>query len=686
MSYIKFAISSHVALEKTTIPVLINSLIKAGVEHKNILVVVGGCKQNKVTYSNNIETHYVEHNSYDHTALIEIVEQKLQSEYWFLLHDTCKVGPDFLKNILEFGFEYDHVDLDKDGWLNIGLLSQRFINEIGNYVITLKNCSKIRAILSEKTYRHLTTLSHGIYQQDANIYIPPQDVYNDGNKRHILYFSSIDLYKYQSLEGRKVLHTNIRRNANNSLFGFKPFEIDIDMSMNDCDFLNENQNFNHAVHNDSVLDTNTNILYGCLSDIYLKLPPLSIECDTCICLTTSQEYLNMTENCLNSLFLNGNVSNEKIIIFSFDTNGKTRELASKYNAIIIECFSNVSNNFVLKTIMYSAAHVIKANKYILIDSDIIINKPIDNLINLMNVLNEGISLAVKEENTTNIQNAILNIYEGSLDDLDYLKLNNEEKQSEMVINGGVLLFDRINMIKLDQAIRDMNPQATIWEQNFDKTYIPWREQAILNIALLKMKGLSLIKNDFNYQLLHKEYDDKTIIHINGKETKEQYNYLLNEYIDKYTGNNIEYKHKYGLYNYYFMENEIQKYKSIGIIGEDNTFENDLFSKYCNVFSFGKSNIDKPNITIYNNDPVLYLNKYHNELSHIDAWFISTFGIDKMVNLYIAILTDKYSDKNIYIHDTKNRFCNINSILTHLEDKCVIDRVYDDIYKIKVKNT
>jgi len=145
-----------------------------------------------------VRMHCVDHNSYDHTALVDIVECEPEGTWWFAMHGTSRVGPRFLRSIMKFGFKHDHVSVLKNGWLNMGLFSRRFLVANAQYIMNLKNCNKMMAILSEQLYPRLCS-SCAHYDTVPSMHILQKDnAYGDGIERQCLYFKPIDLYKYQS--------------------------------------------------------------------------------------------------------------------------------------------------------------------------------------------------------------------------------------------------------------------------------------------------------------------------------------------------------------------------------------------------------------------------------------------------------------------------------------------------------
>ena len=84
---IKIAVASNINFKDKSLPVLMPTLINAGIEKDDIHVFVGGYNEYKYENHKDVHFHFLDHNSYEYSPLIEICERKLESEYWFLLHD-----------------------------------------------------------------------------------------------------------------------------------------------------------------------------------------------------------------------------------------------------------------------------------------------------------------------------------------------------------------------------------------------------------------------------------------------------------------------------------------------------------------------------------------------------------------------------------------------------------------------
>ncbi|MEY4573246.1 MAG: hypothetical protein RLZ10_2530, partial [Bacteroidota bacterium] len=198
---------------------LIESLIENNsFSSEQILLVIGGYDKREEFEYLNCKSIKVNHNSYDHTGLIEVIESGEQSKYWFSTHDTCIAGSNFLHSLLRRKVNQDFVAMTEMGWLNMGIFSQKFLIKNKPFILSLKNCSKIRAILSERTftrlgkYQYLTPNSK-VYRSNED-----QNIYEDNKKRTVLYFEDLDFYKYQSYEAVSIMKPNFTEHKKEDLF------------------------------------------------------------------------------------------------------------------------------------------------------------------------------------------------------------------------------------------------------------------------------------------------------------------------------------------------------------------------------------------------------------------------------------------------------------------------------------
>lgn len=204
----KIVISSYKTSYETTAKLLIESLVNNNFPKSQILLVIGGYEnKSEITYQD-VRTIKVNHNSYDHTGLIEIIENKHESDYWFSTHDTCVAGSDFINFIIQFKHKKDYTSITDMGWLNMGMFHKNYLKRNSDYILSMKNCSKIRAILSERVFTRLENYDYYIPDYECIRSLEDQNIYKDNKKRNVLYFKNIDLYKYQSYEALNIMKPN----------------------------------------------------------------------------------------------------------------------------------------------------------------------------------------------------------------------------------------------------------------------------------------------------------------------------------------------------------------------------------------------------------------------------------------------------------------------------------------------
>jgi hypothetical protein len=102
----------------------------------------------------------------------------------------------------------DYVSMTEMGWLNMGLFKNSYLERNKEYIFSLKNCSKIRAILSERVFTRLEDYDYFIKDNNCIRSLENENIYNDDKKRNVLFFKGLDFYKYQSYEALNIMKPN----------------------------------------------------------------------------------------------------------------------------------------------------------------------------------------------------------------------------------------------------------------------------------------------------------------------------------------------------------------------------------------------------------------------------------------------------------------------------------------------
>ena len=180
------------------------------------IIVIGGYNDSYSKYhiqkDENITYIKCNHNSMDFTGLLTLLDlyNKDIDEYYFYLHDTCKVGLNFYKKLkLVSVTNVTSMKINFHFSMNIGIYSQKIINQFKDFLLTTKNEDESRTI--EFKWNQWLWEDY-IFKNDPNVTIldnyfsywnpsGPFDYYKTGNMRIIEYYPNIDLYKMKANYG-----------------------------------------------------------------------------------------------------------------------------------------------------------------------------------------------------------------------------------------------------------------------------------------------------------------------------------------------------------------------------------------------------------------------------------------------------------------------------------------------------
>lgn len=207
---VKIAISSVRKFSSRTLPVIVPSLLQS-VEAKDIFVFEGGYDERWWEILEGITHIRVAHNSFDYTALIDIVENKIESDYWFLLHDTCKAGPNFGELVRDIPAGNPDVVCmlgHNPGTMNICAYKYSYLLSKKEQILDLKNTNykdldgaKRKATEAENMLQEEYVLYHPELFEITNSERIPSVYMEGGINRNERYFKNLDITKYQANYG-----------------------------------------------------------------------------------------------------------------------------------------------------------------------------------------------------------------------------------------------------------------------------------------------------------------------------------------------------------------------------------------------------------------------------------------------------------------------------------------------------
>ena len=215
MYTIKIAVATNKNFYESTLPIIIPSLINRGINPNDIHIFNAGFDEYKYEFKNGIHYHFLNHNSYEYSPLIEIVDKQLESEYWFLVHYTCKFGPNFkqlLYNIPEGAIK---LSLNNKPAMTMGTYKYDYLLSVKDKIMSIRNTDyseesmnrwKIWGVPNEDYIMWMTEPKPLIYNDDARWIVADNDNWFGTNtQRRTEYYFSLDLYKNKSNWGQSPI-------------------------------------------------------------------------------------------------------------------------------------------------------------------------------------------------------------------------------------------------------------------------------------------------------------------------------------------------------------------------------------------------------------------------------------------------------------------------------------------------
>jgi|688.fasta_scaffold116194_2 hypothetical protein len=210
---IKIGINTNKNFFKFSLPILIPSLIDAGILKDDIHIFNAGYKEYWYELIDGMHWHFLDHNSIDYNSMVTICEKKIEAEYWFLIHDTCKVGLKFKELLYNIPQEKpEKIALKSCPSMNIGTYKYTYLLSLKEQIMKVKNNNyseeslnhwKQWGVPNEDYILWMHSPQPAIYNGNPNwIVIDYDNWYGSTTVRRTEYYPSLDLYKNKSNWGQ----------------------------------------------------------------------------------------------------------------------------------------------------------------------------------------------------------------------------------------------------------------------------------------------------------------------------------------------------------------------------------------------------------------------------------------------------------------------------------------------------
>jgi predicted O-methyltransferase YrrM len=240
-------------------------------------------------------------------------------------------------------------------------------------------------------------------------------------------------------------------------------------------------------------------LADCLERANILVPSEMPRAAQCIATVASQGFEALLDDMLGSLLANGGCQDALLVVFCVGDPSTIAPIAAKYRAALIHCTPARPIGMSLKSILYSAARVVDADRFLCLDADVLVLGDLRPLFAMVEASPDGAVLACREENSRayrHLGDAFKRLYHGNADEAGRL-LGERVAAYPLVVNDGVFAGSRAALLALDSAVRAM-PELRAWMDG--RPDIAWRNQFLFNAALAESACGAELNPIYNLQL------------------------------------------------------------------------------------------------------------------------------------------------------------------------------------------
>lgn len=239
----------------------------------------------------------------------------------------------------------------------------------------------------------------------------------------------------------------------------------------------------------------------CLERAEITIPERIRSSALCIATVASAEFAEWVDDLLGSICANAQCPNAQLAIFSFEDSDEIRRIAEKYRAIIVPCQSITPLSCAAKSVLYSVARVIPAEKYICVDADMLVMDDLRPIVAAMEASPPGSVFACREGVwESDLGSAIRDLYSGSVADINDLVSTRAATESSysLVVNDGLFAGTSVALSALDDTIRGLHNAVEWLDERRESA--PWANQLLFNLALAQCQCGVELDPRFNVQL------------------------------------------------------------------------------------------------------------------------------------------------------------------------------------------
>jgi hypothetical protein len=225
------------------------------------------------------------------------------------------------------------------------------------------------------------------------------------------------------------------------------------------------------------------------------LPPT----ERCIATVGSAGFEQWVDDLLGSARTFGGCPDAHLAVFTFGDAPALDEVARRHAATTIRCRPRVPLGPAVKSVLYSVASVIPAERFVCLDADMLVLSRLDILFAALDACPPGAILVCGEGNDHGIRDlaAALDIVYGGGPNPPFFARESDLGKYPLVVNDGLMVGSRSALSALDAELRRL-PGAVRWiDERADNR---WRNQFAANVAMARMAAAVELDPTWNVQL------------------------------------------------------------------------------------------------------------------------------------------------------------------------------------------
>lgn len=234
----------------------------------------------------------------------------------------------------------------------------------------------------------------------------------------------------------------------------------------------------------------------------MQADPAAPEIDRCVVTVGSPGYEEWVEGLFGSILAHARQEPPVLALFALADDDAALEslavLAARCGARCYPCRPLRRPNPTSKALLYTAARVIPARRFVCVDADMIVFTDLDPLFTAIDTCVPGSLLVCREANDhryTDLAHILRTAYQGGSP--SFFDPGSPLASYPLVVNDGLFAGDREALLALDQAVRGL-PGAIDWVD--ENPAIDWRNQFVFNTAIAGLGNVVELDPTWDVQL------------------------------------------------------------------------------------------------------------------------------------------------------------------------------------------